>query len=69
MFFHESRTQPPVRRPDIHGADGQRAFEQVWRQLIVRIKGDPWKLTGQALDELRAKRYPDLLTAAPDAAR
>ena len=41
--------------------DAMLAFEGVWRQLIVRIKGDAWKLTGKVLKELRAKKYPGLL--------
>ena len=41
--------------------DALAAFENVWRLLIVRIKGNPWKLTGKALDELRAGKYPHLL--------
>lgn len=43
-------------------ADALRAFEHVWRDLIVRIRGEPWKLTGKALEELRAGKYPTLLT-------
>jgi len=39
-----------------------KAFERVWRDLIARIKGDPWKLTDKALEELRAGKYPALLT-------
>lgn len=35
--------------------DALQAFERVWRELITRIKGDAWKLTGTALEELRAK--------------
>ncbi len=38
------------------------AFERVWRDLIARMKGDSWKLTEQALGELRAGKYPTLLT-------
>jgi hypothetical protein len=41
--------------------DAMRAFERVWRELIARIRGDAWKLTDQALDELRSKKYPNLL--------
>lgn len=41
--------------------DAMRAFERVWRELIVRLKGDAWKLTGKALEDLRAARYPGLL--------
>ena len=38
------------------------AFERVWKELIVRIKGDAWKLTDKALEELHAKKYPGLLS-------
>lgn len=41
--------------------DAIRAFERVWRELIVRLKGDAWKLTGKVLEELRTARYPGLL--------
>lgn len=41
--------------------DAIQAFERVWNELIARIKGDAWKLTDKALEELRAKKYPDLL--------
>jgi predicted nucleotidyltransferase component of viral defense system len=41
--------------------DAMRAFERVWTELIARVRGDAWKLTNKALDELRSKRYPDLL--------
>lgn len=41
--------------------DAMRAFERVWKELIVRIKGDAWKLTDKAVEELRQKRYPGLL--------
>lgn len=43
--------------------DAVLAFERVWRELIARIKGDPWKLTEKALEELRTKKYPGLLTS------
>lgn len=41
--------------------DAVRAFERVWMELIVRIKGDAWKLTDKAVEELRLKKYPGLL--------
>jgi predicted nucleotidyltransferase component of viral defense system len=41
--------------------DAVQAFERVWAELIVRIKGDAWKLTDKAVEELRLKRYPGLL--------
>lgn len=44
-------------------ADAVLAFERVWREVIARIKGDPWKLTEKALEELRAKKYPGLLSS------
>ena len=37
------------------------AFGKVWKELVVRIKGDAWKLTDKAIAELREKRYPKLL--------
>lgn len=39
------------------------AFERVWKELITRIKGDAWKLTDKALEELREKKYPNLLSS------
>jgi len=41
--------------------DAIAAFETVWTELIVKIKGDAWKLTDKAIEELREKRYPELL--------
>lgn len=41
--------------------DALNAFERVWKELIVRIKGDSWKLTCKAIDELRVGQYPGLL--------
>jgi len=42
--------------------DAIQAFERVWEELIVGIKGDAWKLTDKAIEELRAKKYPGLLS-------
>lgn len=42
--------------------DAIHAFERVWKELITRIKGDAWKLTDKALEELRVKKYPGLLS-------
>ena len=44
--------------------DAMHAFERVWTQLIVRIKGDAWKLTETAIEELRQKKYPRLLRSS-----
>jgi hypothetical protein len=41
--------------------DAIQAFERVWTELIARITGDGWKLSGEVIAELRAKRYPALL--------
>jgi predicted nucleotidyltransferase component of viral defense system len=41
--------------------DAIAAFGKVWSQLIVRIEGDPWKMTDRAVQELRQKRHPKLL--------
>ena len=42
--------------------DAMQAFERVWTDLIARIKGDAWKLTDKVLEELRAKKFPGLLS-------
>jgi hypothetical protein len=41
--------------------DALRAFERVWRHLIVRIRGEGWKLSEKAIDEMRLRKYPGLL--------
>jgi predicted nucleotidyltransferase component of viral defense system len=42
--------------------DAIEAFGKVWKELIMRIKGDAWKLTDKAIGELRERKYPKLLT-------
>jgi predicted nucleotidyltransferase component of viral defense system len=42
--------------------DAIEAFSRVWNELIIRIMGDAWKLTEKAVEELREKKYPKLLT-------
>jgi predicted nucleotidyltransferase component of viral defense system len=37
------------------------AFNHVWRELIVRIKGEPWKMSKQVIEELRNGKMPHLL--------
>jgi predicted nucleotidyltransferase component of viral defense system len=41
--------------------DGRRAFETVWKDLIIRLQGDAWKLTEKVIAELDKARLPDLL--------
>jgi predicted nucleotidyltransferase component of viral defense system len=41
--------------------DALQAFERVWRDLITHIKGDAWKLTKKAINELRVSKYPELV--------
>ena len=41
--------------------DALHAFEIVWTQVITRIKGEPWKMTDQAIKDLRAVKHPTLL--------
>jgi predicted nucleotidyltransferase component of viral defense system len=41
--------------------DAIEAFGRVWKELVVRIKGDAWKLTDKAIGELREKKYPKLM--------
>lgn len=44
-----------------HDEDAMDAFERVWIQLIVKIRGGAWKLTEKVIQELREKKYPNLL--------
>ena len=37
------------------------AFASVWNEFIVRSQGDAWKLSEKVIDNLRKKRFPDLL--------
>jgi hypothetical protein len=41
--------------------DALHAFERVWTELIGLIKGEAWKLTDKAIEELRIKKFPGLL--------
>ena len=43
---------------DAHAID---AFNRVWTQLIVRIKGDAWKSSAEAIHQLRTQKHPLLL--------
>ncbi len=41
--------------------DAVDAFGRIWKGLIVRMQGEPWKLSGQVIEELRRERVPLLL--------
>jgi hypothetical protein len=49
----------PLLPPSIHfhEDDAVAAFESIWTTLIARIKGDPWRQTDRAIEELRQKKY------------
>jgi hypothetical protein len=53
--------QYPCARVRFSEGDAIEAFGKVWKELVVRIKGDAWKLTDKVVEELRAKKYPKLL--------
>ena len=42
-------------------SDAVEAFNAVWTRLIMRLKGDTWKSSDEAIAELRVKRFPGLL--------
>lgn len=54
----------PLLPAGVHYTDGDAisAFEKVWRDLIINIKGDPWRLTESALEEIRTTKIPGFLT-------
>lgn len=37
------------------------AFNAIWTRLIMRLKGEPWRSSGEAIAELRMKKFPGLL--------
>jgi predicted nucleotidyltransferase component of viral defense system len=41
--------------------DALESFGRVWTQLIARMRGEPWKLTGKTIAQLRETKYPGLL--------
>lgn len=41
--------------------DAVQAFEHIWTELITRFKGDAWKSTDKALEDLRKIKFPSLL--------
>ena len=42
-------------------SDAVEAFNVIWTRLIMRLKGEPWKSSAEAIAELRVKRFPGLL--------
>ena len=54
----------PLLPPGVHfhEDDAVAAFESIWTTLIARIKGEPWKQTDRAIEELRQMKYPGLLS-------
>ena len=43
-------------------ADAITAFGRVWRDLIRQLQGGPWKSSKAAIDEIRKKKIPSLLS-------
>ena len=41
--------------------DALEAFGRVWTQLIMRMRGESWKLSGKVIAQLRETKYPGLL--------
>ena len=41
--------------------DAIAAFERVWFELIIRIKGEPWKLSEEAVERVRRLKIPTFL--------
>jgi hypothetical protein len=41
--------------------DAVAAFNKVWTVLITNLRGEAWKLTSKVVDEIRQKKFPQLL--------
>ena len=37
------------------------AIERIWHDLVPRLRGEPWKLSGEFIDAIRVQRYPNFL--------
>jgi hypothetical protein len=42
-------------------SDAVEAFNGIWKRLVIKLKGKPWKSSDEAITELRAKRFLGLL--------
>jgi predicted nucleotidyltransferase component of viral defense system len=42
-------------------SDAVKAFNGIWKRLVTKLKGKPWKSSDEAITELRVKRFPGLL--------
>jgi predicted nucleotidyltransferase component of viral defense system len=42
-------------------SDAVVAFNGIWRRLVTKLKGKPWKSSSEAITELRLKGFPGLL--------
>ena len=53
----------PLLRAGVTFSDGDAmaAIGRIWIQLISRMRGEPWKLSGQAIEKIRSARNPDFL--------
>jgi hypothetical protein len=43
------------------GSDHHKRFGRVWNELIVKIAGEPWKLSDHVIEEWREDKMPSLL--------
>lgn len=53
----------PLLPPGVEFTDGDAvdAFGLVWKTVLPLLKGEPWKSSEKAMEQLREKKYPDLL--------
>ena len=38
-----------------------RAIERIWRELVPRLEGEPWRLAGEMIDAIRGAKYAEFL--------
>ena len=43
--------------------DAIKAFGQIWNNVLPLLKGDPWKSSEAVIEQMRQKRFPNLLQA------
>ncbi|KAA0693315.1 hypothetical protein DTW90_26095 [Neorhizobium sp. P12A] len=61
----KSRTEDiePLLPPGIEFTDDDAigAFCVIWKDVLPMLKGEPWKSSEKAIEQLREKRFPNLL--------
>ena len=37
------------------------AIERIWHEIVPRLRGESWKISGEFINAIRVQRYPNFL--------